>query len=81
MRKCLSISEEVRDVARDYPARVPATCRRGVSRMGHFAVAFVVGVSGCGLVDVVEAGGRYLVFSSVNSWQVFGICIFNSAVL
>ncbi len=49
--------------------------------MGHFAVAFVVGVSGCGLVDLVEAAGRYFVFSSVNSWQVFGICIFNLAAL
>ena len=50
MRECLSISEEVRDVARDYHARVPATCWRGVSLMGRFAVAFAVGVSGCGLV-------------------------------
>ncbi len=69
MRKCLSISEEVRDVARDHHARVPATCRRDVSRMGRFAVAFVVGVSGCGLVDVVEAVGRYLGGCSVSSWQ------------
>ncbi len=51
VRECLSISEEVWDVARDYHARVPATCWRGVSLMGHFAVAFAVGVSGCGLVD------------------------------